>query len=254
MYILVTNDDGIHAKGINALARVLEEEHEVLVVAPDEQRSATGHSITIFRPLRIKKEKLPGIKGSAFSVDGTPADCVRIAIDQLAEKKIDMVVSGVNSGFNIGIDVLYSGTVSAAIEAAIAQTPSLAVSLEYTEDIKQYELAAKYAAKILASAKENNIKSDLVLNINVPLLTEEKIKGIKVCRIGNPKYTNYFVEIPGEGETGHRVFEVMGNLNTYEHEDTDNYFIEEGYVTLTPLHYDLTNHGILDEVEEWKIR
>lgn len=251
MYILVTNDDGIHAKGINALARVLEEEHEVIVVAPDEQKSATSHSITIFRPLRIKEEKLPGIKGKAYSVDGTPADCVRIAIDQLAEKKIDMVVSGVNAGFNIGMDVLYSGTVSAAIEAAIAHIPSLAVSSEFTEDFEQYKLSAKFAAKILKLSKQNNIKSDLVLNINVPLLPEEKIKGIKICRIGNPNYTNYFVETSGKGNCSHRIFDVMGNFNKYEHEDTDNYFIKDGYVTLTPLHYDLTNHGILKEVESW---
>lgn len=254
MYILITNDDGVFAPGIRALAMELEKEHEVLVVAPDEQRSATGHSITIFKPLKLKKVSVPGVKGHVYSVNGTPADCVRIGIDQLADKKVDMVVSGINAGYNIGVDILYSGTVSAAIEAAIINTPSVAVSLEYTEEPEKYVKAAKYGAKVVAQAKGNNLQRNMVLNVNVPDIPEEKIKGIKVCRIGNPKYTNYFVELPFDNESGHRVFEVRGNMNKYESDDTDNCFIEKGYVTVTPLHYDLTNHKILDEVEGWDIK
>ncbi len=135
MRLLLTNDDGINAKGIYALAKELEKNHEVIIVAPDNERSACGHSITLTRPLIVKEIKLEGLKSKAFSVDGTPADCVKIAINKLIDSKIDMVVSGINKGLNLGTDVLYSGTVSAAIEASIYKIPAMAISME----IKQNE-------------------------------------------------------------------------------------------------------------------
>lgn len=249
MRLLVTNDDGIHAKGIYALAKELEKYHEILLVAPDDQRSAASHSITLTRALKVKEVLLQGIESTAFSVDGTPADCVRLALDQLITGEIDMVISGINRGFNLGTDVLYSGTVSAAIEAVIYKIPSIAISMDITDDLSNYTIAAKYAVKAISIASEHNIQNDLVLNVNVPLIPESEIKGFKVCRIGDVVYNNYFEEaIP---ENGFRLFDIKGRINEHHIEETDTRFINEGYVTITPLHYDLTNFKIMREVDSW---
>src|SRR5665647_1089265 len=144
MRLLLTNDDGINAKGIYALAKEIEKNHEVIIVAPDKERSACGHSITLTRPLIVRETKLIGLKSKAFSVDGTPADCVKIAINKLIDSKIngkiDMVVSGINKGLNLGTDVLYSGTVSAAIEATIYKIPAMTVSMAVKGNIENYEM------------------------------------------------------------------------------------------------------------------
>ncbi|MBZ9625085.1 5'/3'-nucleotidase SurE [Clostridium sp. FP2] len=249
MRLLLTNDDGINAKGIYALAKELEKDHEVIIVAPDNERSACGHSITLSRPLIVKENVLEGLKSKAFSVDGTPADCVKIALNKLIEGKIDMVVSGINKGLNLGTDVLYSGTVSAAIEAAIHKVPSMAISMQINKNIESYEMAAVYARQILLKAKENNIKSDIVLNVNVPLLKENEIKGIKVCKIGSRFYNNTYIETIGENNETH--YEIKGELKDVHEDDSDTIYFKEGYVTVTPLHYDLTNFKILNDVSEW---
>lgn len=246
MKLLLTNDDGINAKGIYALAKELEKEHEVVIVAPDNQRSACGHSITITDPLFVKELKIDGIKSKAYSVSGTPADCVRIGIDKLVDGKIDMVLSGINNGFNLGTDVIYSGTVSAAIESSIYKIPSIAVSTEINDDIEKYAVAAKYASEILKVLKDSYTKDDVVINVNVPLIPKENIKGIKVCNIGSKTYDFYFMEDPGENND--KRFYLKGALKESEEENTDVYYIKRGYVTVTPLHYDLTNFKILDEV------
>lgn len=249
MRLLLTNDDGINAKGIYALAKELEKYHEVIIVAPDNERSACGHSITLSRPLIVKEVELEGLKSKAFSVDGTPADCVKIAINKLIAGNIDMVVSGINRGLNLGTDVLYSGTVSAAIEACIYKIPSMAISMAIKKNIENYEMAAVYAGKILITAVENNIGNDIVLNVNIPLLEENEIKGIKVCKIGSRLYNNCYIETVGEN--GETRYEIKGELKDIHEEDSDTLFFKEGYVTVTPLHYDLTNFKILKDVSEW---
>lgn len=246
MKLLLTNDDGINAKGIYALAKELEKDYEIIIVAPDNQRSACGHSITITEPLFVKELKIDGIKSKAYSVSGTPADCVRIGIDKLVGGKIDMVLSGINNGLNLGTDVIYSGTVSAAIEASIYKIPSIAVSTEINDDIEKYTVAAKYASEILKIIKDTYTKDDVVINVNVPLIPKEKIKGIKVCNIGSKTYDFYFKE--DIDENNDKRFYLKGKLNEFEDENTDVYYIKRGYVTVTPLHYDLTNFKILDEV------
>jgi 5'-nucleotidase len=249
MRLLLTNDDGISAKGIYALAKELEKNHEVIIVAPDNERSACGHSITLTRPLIVRETKLTGLKSQAFSVDGTPADCVKMAINKLIDGKIDMVVSGINKGLNLGTDVLYSGTVSAAIEAAIYKIPSMAISMDIKKDVETYEMAAKYAGEILQRAKDNNIKNDIVLNVNIPLLKENEIKGIKVCKIGSRLYNNCYIETIGENNE--TQYEIKGEVKDVHEEDSDTIYFKEGYVTVTPLHYDLTNFKILKDVSEW---
>lgn len=249
MKLLLVNDDGIDAKGIFVLAKELEKYHDVTVVAPDNQRSASSHSITLTRPLIVREVKVGGLKSMAYSVDGTPADCVKVAVDKLVDGKIDMVVSGINRGVNIGIDILYSGTVSAAVEAAINKIPSLAVSMYVKDNVEEYDTAAKYAAQIVNLAKDNGIKEDIVLNLNVPFLKEEEIKGIKVCKMGGSLFSNFFIESKTDNEEVSYTLE--GKLNSTEIADADVYYLKSGYVTLTPLHYDLTNFNLLKDVEKW---
>ncbi|MCB2305924.1 5'/3'-nucleotidase SurE [Clostridium estertheticum] len=249
MRLLLTNDDGINAKGIYALAKELEKNHEVIIVAPDCERSACGHSITLTRPLIVKETKLKGLKAKAFSVDGTPADCVKIAINELTDAKIDMVVSGINRGFNLGTDVLYSGTVSAAIEATIYGIPAMAVSVEFDDNTENYDIAAKYAGVILLKATQNKINNDIVLNVNVPMLAENEIKGIKVCKIGSRLYNNKYVR--SIGENNETQYQIKGMAKDIHEEDSDTIYFKDGYVTVTPLHYDLTNFKILNDVGKW---
>ena len=249
MRLLLTNDDGINAKGIYALAKELEVDHEVIIVAPDNERSACGHSITLSRPLVVREVVLEGLKSKAFSVDGTPADCVKIAINKLIDGKIDMVVSGINRGLNLGTDVLYSGTVSAAIEASIYKIPSMAVSMQIKKDNENYEMAALYAAEILLTAIKNNIKNDIVLNVNVPLLNNNEIKGIKVCKIGSRLYNNAYIK--SMGENNETQYQIKGELKDIHEEDSDTLYFKEGYVTVTPLHYDLTNFKIINDISKW---
>jgi len=249
MRLLLTNDDGINAKGIYAIAKELEKNHEVIIVAPDMERSACGHSITLTRPLVVRETKIKGLKSKAFSVDGTPADCVKIGVNKLIDGKIDMVISGINRGLNLGTDVLYSGTVSAAIEACIYKIPAMAISMEIKDNIETYEEAAKYASGILLKAKENNIANSIVLNVNIPLLKGNEIKGIKVCKIGSRLYKNDYIE--STGENNETQYEIKGVVKDIHEEDSDTIYFKEGYVTVTPLHYDLTNFSILNDVSKW---
>jgi 5'-nucleotidase len=250
MRLLLTNDDGINAPGLKALARELQKHHEIIIAAPDSQRSASGHSITITRPIVVKEVKLDGIECKAYSLDGTPADCTRIAVDRLIDNKVDMVVSGINRGLNLGTDVLYSGTVSAAVEAAIYRIPSIAVSMDIKEEEEpDYSIAADYAAVILKKAAENNIGNDIVININVPLIPKSEIKGIKVCRIGTRLYENTYTDtILGDK---YLSMEIKGNVIDMGNEEADTCYLKQGYVTVTPLHYDLTNFKLLSEVGSW---
>lgn len=246
MRLLLTNDDGVNAKGLIILAKELEKYYDVVIVAPSSQRSACGHSITITEPLIVKEMKIEGIKSKIYSVSGTPADCVRIALDKLIDEKVDMVISGINNGANVGTDVIYSGTVSAAIEASMYKIPSIALSSYIKNGADNYEVAAKYALKVLSKVENLGIENDIVLNINIPLESEKDIKGIKVCKIGNRLYDSYFIE--KILDDNHKTYSLSGKINDQDYEDTDIYYLKRGYVTVTPLHYDLTNFKILNNV------
>lgn len=245
MRILITNDDGITAEGIRTLASELQEEHEITVIAPDTQKSACGHSITIYRPLTVKEHKIEGLNCKCFSIDGTPADCVKMGINKLIDGKVDLIISGINDGLNVGTDVLYSGTVSAAIEGAIYKIPSIAVSMDRENGRIKYEVAALFIKKLLRNLDVTTIGNDIVLNINVPNIKYADIKGYKVCNLGTRIYSNIFVEKSiSEIE---KVFEIQGKPTDEVIENTDVYFINKGFVTITPLHYDLTNFKLLKE-------
>ncbi|WP_138207574.1 5'/3'-nucleotidase SurE [Haloimpatiens lingqiaonensis] len=248
MNILITNDDGIDARGIRALAEEICKNHETLIVAPREQQSATSHSISINKPIKIKEEKLEGLICSAYSVLGTPADCTQAGISLLG-KDIDLVISGINRGLNAGTDVLYSGTVSAAIEGAIYNVPSIAVSMEvdWEKDDEDYSKAVKWTSKILKMVEKEYLRGDVVLNINIPNIKDEDIKGIKVCRIGKSTYNAKYTLIEDSED---KIYKKNGTRNEIQEKDSDLYFLSHGYVTVTPLHFDFTNFEILEGVRD----
>ncbi|WP_032121420.1 5'/3'-nucleotidase SurE [Clostridium amazonitimonense] len=248
MRILITNDDGIDAEGIYAIAEILAKKHEVFVVAPHSQRSASSHSITLNKPLIIKEVTLGDLNVKAYSISGTPADCVRVGIDMIIKEPIDLVVSGINKGLNVGTDVLYSGTVSAAVEAALYNIPSIAISKEIKKESEgDYCYAAEVGEEILNIFKDKSVGNEVVINVNVPYRPKEEVKGFKVCKVGKSKYKHNYVEfISEDGSKGYRVNGEM--LEKYFQGDDVDY-LKEGYVTITPLRYDLNNADILKGVK-----
>lgn len=248
MRVLITNDDGINARGIQALAKEISKRHEVIIVAPREQKSASSHSITIHEPIRVRQEKIEGLDCKAYSVVGTPADCTQLGVSLLGEN-IDLVLSGINRGINCGTDILYSGTVSAAIEGAIYDIPSIAVSMEvdWEKEDEDYTKAAKWASKIVESACKSCLRKNVVLNLNIPNVNEEAIKGLKICKLGKSTYQTEYILVE---EKDDKVYTIKGIRNKIEEEDSDLYYISQGYVTLTPLHFDFTHFNLLKEVEE----
>ena len=253
MKILVCNDDGIFSKGILQLASSMSEIGETTVVAPDDERSATGHAITLHKPLRIKPVNLPELNIRAFAVDGTPADCVKIGYDIVMERDVDLVISGINRGPNLGTDVLYSGTVSAAFEGAILGLPSIAVSL-VSYDSDDYVFAGKVAVKIAEKLMEHGLPSGAILNINVPAVPEKEIKGIKTARLGVRRYAeNYIKRLDPRGKpyywlTGEAIDDDMANGDGM---DTDITAVANNYVAVTPIHFDLTLHSYIENVNKW---
>lgn len=246
MKVLITNDDGIDARGILALAKEISKKHEVTVVAPREQKSASSHSISIHNPIKIREEKIDK-DFKAYSLVGTPADCTQAGLSLLCED-IDLVISGINRGLNCGTDILYSGTVSAAVEGAIYNVPSIAISMEvdWERNDEDYTKAAKWISKVVDIAEKSYLRKDVVLNVNVPNILEEEIKGIKVCRLGKSTYKTNYVLVE---ENEDKIYITKGTRNEISEEDSDLYFLSQGYVTLTPLHFDFTNFIILDEVK-----
>ncbi|AIY81571.1 5'/3'-nucleotidase SurE [Clostridium botulinum] len=248
MNILITNDDGISARGIKTLAEKMLKKHNVIVVAPREQKSASSHSISINIPIKIREEKIDGLDCKAYSLAGTPADCTQAGISLLA-KGIDLVISGINRGFNSGTDILYSGTVSAAIEGALYDVPSIAISMDvkWDRDDEDYSKAANWVNKVVDLAEKKYLKKNVVLNINVPNINEEDIKGLKVCKIGKSTYKTEYVLLEEDND---KVYQTRGVRNQVEKDESDLYFLSQGYVTLTPLHFDFTNFKELNEVKK----
>ena len=236
MRILVTNDDGIFSEGLKLLAASLAEIGEVIVVAPDREQSASSHSLTLHRPLRIRK-----VKPHWFTVDGTPTDCVNMAIQGLLkEERPDLVVSGINFGVNLGNDVTYSGTVSAAFEANLQQLPAIAFSLEVEEGYS-FERAATLAGGIVKTLVADKLPSDLLLNVNFPVGPP---KGVLWTRLGKRRYRQTVVE--KLDPKGRKYYWIAGTPE-WEHESgTDHAALMASYVSVTPLHLDLTDYRELE--------
>lgn len=251
MQILVTNDDGIFAPGIQQLAQKMAKLGEVIVAAPTEEKSAIGHGITLRNPIGIRKVTVPGIE-QAWAVGGTPADCVKLAVKEFAHGNCDLVISGINNGPNLGTDVLYSGTVSAAIEGAILGIPSLAVSLASHES-DDYTVAAEVTYQMVKKLQSNleYLPRNTLLNMNVPAISKQEIKGIKITRLGIREYENLFDK--RKDPRGNVYYWLIGRLIPHRHEepDIDIVAVENNYVSLTPIHFDLTNYSMIEEMKEW---
>jgi 5'-nucleotidase len=248
MRVLVTNDDGIYAKGIEALYISLEREHEVIVVAPESERSAVGHAITFLDPLRIKSINRNG-KFFGYAVDGYPADCVKLAVDELLKPVPEIVVSGINLGANVGVNVIYSGTVSAATEAAMLGIPSVAVSLDCFED-PDFTVAAEFTLEVLRQIQEHGLPPGVSLNVNVPNVSAEEIRGVRVTRQGDLKFLERYDR---RIDPRSHVYYWLCSSKPVPAIDPDSDFqaVAEGFISVTPIHYDLTHYEALKSLNEW---
>ncbi len=242
MRILLTNDDGIYAKGLSALYEELCQEADCLIVAPEIEQSAVGHAITISRPLMVRRATKNG-NFLGYAVLGTPADCVKIGIKELSDKPVDLVVSGINRGANVGINVLYSGTVSAATEAVIMGIPALAVSLDTRKDA-DYTFAAQYIRKMVRELTGDSALRNTAVNVNIPALPREKIKGVRVVRQGRGNIIEHFEKRIDPRENVY--YWISGESQSdLEEKDTDVSALAAGFITITPIQYDLTRHDML---------
>jgi len=237
MQILLTNDDGIFAPGLAAHYKELVEIADVTVVAPAASRSGGSHSITLKRPFACNKIDING-RFTGFSVEGSPADCVKLACMQLCKDPLDLVVAGLNNGANAGINAYYSGTVAAAMEAAFLKIPAVAMSLACEENM-DFEAAAKYCTEILK--KLMPIAPGDVLNINVPLLSKGKPKGIRVVPQSTEGFNEYYVR--QENEQGQTVFQLAGGTHRHEENPTDTTSLADGFITITALATGMTDHA-----------
>ncbi len=248
MRILLTNDDGIYAEGLAALYGELSGKADCLVVAPETEQSAVGHAITLSRPLMVRRIKRNG-QFWGYAVAGTPADCVKIATRELAEEPFDLVVSGINLGANAGINVIYSGTVSAATEGTIMGIPSLAFSLDTRSEKADFSFAARFAGKLALSAASNGFTRGLTLNVNIPALPREEIKGIAVTRQGPQHMTETFEKRVSPREETYYWLSGKMSFSEMGPEDSDVAALKKGMISITPIHYDLTKHDALGKLD-----
>ena len=237
MRILVTNDDGVFSEGLKCLANAMAELAEVVVVAPDREQSASGHSLTLHRPLRMRR-----LREHWYSVDGTPTDCVNMAVQGvLKEEPPDLVVSGINYGVNMGDDVTYSGTVSAAFEANMHQLPAVAFSQEVAEGF-DFERSAAFARELVEVLTGGELPQDLLLNVNFPAV---ECRGIRWTKLGKRYYHQSIVE--KRDPMGRKYYWIAGTPRWENQTGTDHEAVTEGYASVTPLHLDLTDYRSLEE-------
>lgn len=249
MKILISNDDGIIAKGIRVLAHRLsqDKQNEVYVVAPDRERSATGHSLTLHKPLRVEEVEFPGDIKGAWSTTGTPSDCVKLAVTELMPHPPDIVISGINNGPNLGSEVLYSGTVAAAMEGAFMDIPSIAVSHMYGEK-RHYETAAEFISKLVKAFPKAHLPKRCLLNVNVPCLPVDQIKGVLVTELGVRLYDDYFEKrVDPRG----RVYYWLAGQAIDEEEavNTDAWAVLHHNISITPIAFNMTDHPTMKKLQ-----
>ena len=249
--ILISNDDGIHAPGIQAMYDAVKDLGEVTVVAPAGEQSAVGHAITLSDPIKAKEITRPdGFRG--YAVGGTPADCVKLAYCALLPKPPDLILSGINLGPNTGISVVYSGTVSAATEGVILGIPSIAVSLGSYQK-PHWETAGRVARQVAQQVLRNGLPPDTLLNVNVPNLPANKIRGYRVTQMGRSRFVEKFDR--RTDPQGNVYYWMDGDLELLGDEgETDIIAVREGYVSLTPIWFDLTNRAALPAVKNWNLK
>lgn len=251
MKILISNDDGIMANGIKVLSETLAEEHDVYLIAPDRERSAAGHSLTLHTPLRVEElEPQNGIK-KCWVTTGTPGDCVKIGISAILEEKQkpDIVISGINHGPNLGADILYSGTVSCAMEGAMLDCPSIAVSLASLRyNLEDFKFAAKFIKSLLPKLKEFNFPKKTILNVNIPALDPEDISGVMITKLGRKMFSDtYEKRIDPRGKT---YYWLAGELiNEPEDAQTDIAAVRANKISITPVTYEMTRQSFMADLE-----
>lgn len=248
--ILITNDDGITAPGIRTLINVMSEIGEVVVVAPDKPQSAMGHAITINNTLflnKISKDNAPILE---YSCSGTPVDCVKLAVNEILKRKPDLCVSGINHGSNSSINIIYSGTMSAAVEAGIEGIPAIGFSLlDYNWDAN-FEESKSFIKKITLEVLEKKLPKDVVLNVNIPNLKKEEIKGIKICRQAKALWMEKFDK--RTSPFGKDYYWLSGEfVNQDKGEDTDEWALKNGYISIVPVQFDLTAHHATQQLNTW---
>jgi 5'-nucleotidase len=244
MKILVTNDDGIDSPGLHALAQVMRKLGDVWIVAPDRERGAVGHALTLHKPLRISR-----LSKQLFSVNGTPTDCVNLAIKQLLPSPPALVVSGVNRGLNLGDDVTYSGTVSAALEGTILGVPSIAVSQEAATHYR-YHVATVYAVRVAKAVLRYGLPEETLLNVNVPDCPLRSIAGIRITSLSRRRFEDPIVE--KLDPRGRKYYWIAGTRISWERQkDSDHDAIRRKMVSITPLHLDLTHYAVLEQLRSW---
>lgn len=251
--ILVTNDDGITAPGIRNLVEAVKDLGKIVVVAPDKAQSGMGHAITIGHPLRMTKMDMFG-DIEAWQTSGTPVDCVKLAVDKILHGKPDLCLSGINHGANHSINVIYSGTMSAAMEASIESIPSIGFSLlDYSYEA-DFTAARHYVRMIVSSLlTQKKLDKHLLLNVNIPSIPKELIKGVKVCRQAYAKYEEDFEE--RKDPHGKRYYWLTGEFVNFDKgKDTDVWALKNNYVSVVPVQFDLTNYKLKSQLEKnWKI-
>lgn len=251
--ILVTNDDGITAPGIRALIRIMSEIGNVIVVAPDRPQNAMGHAITIndalyCDPVIIEKDA----PQKEYSCSGTPVDCVKMATRQILNQKPDLCVSGINHGSNSAINVIYSGTMSAAVEAGIEGIPAIGFSLLDYDMNANFEPAKEYVRTIVENVLQNGLPKGVILNVNIPKLEKKDIKGIKICRQANAHWVEKFDK--RINPMGREYYWLSGEfINKDKGEDTDEWALHNGYVSIVPTQFDLTAHYFIKELNNWTL-
>jgi 5'-nucleotidase len=248
--VLLSNDDGIDAPGLHALAREMERIAEVTVVAPDRQQSAVGHAITMNYPLRA----VPFRRGDrlfGYAVEGTPADAVKLGVRFLMKKRPDLLLSGINHGSNTAINIIYSGTVSAATEGTILGIPSIAVSLTTYEEA-DFTYAAKVAARLALVVAERGLPAGTLLNVNVPAVPENEIRGVALTKQGTSTWDDTF-DVRRD-PANREYFWLKGRLKVTDTDpEADLIAVQNRYVSITPIHYDLTDRRLLEEMRGWGV-
>ncbi len=251
--ILITNDDGVTAPGIRNLAEAVKDLGKIVVVAPDKPQSGMGHAITIGHPLRLHEVAfMDGVE--AYGCSGTPVDCVKLAVDKVLHRKPDICLSGINHGANHSINVIYSGTMSAAVEAAIESIPSIGFSLLDYSIEADFTAARKYVRILTEKMLALPAEKHLILNVNIPAVDKDLIRGIKLCRQAYAKYDEDFIE--RTDPTNRKYYWLTGEFkNMDKGRDTDVWALENNYVSVVPVQFDLTNYVLKTKLEKkWKLR
>ncbi|MFD0700617.1 5'/3'-nucleotidase SurE [Myroides pelagicus] len=250
--ILVTNDDGITAPGIRALISVMKEIGDVIVVAPDSAQSGMGHAVTINNTLTLEKVMIDEGLEAEYACSGTPVDCVKIALGQILDRKPDLCVSGVNHGSNSSINVIYSGTMSAALEAGMSGIPAIGFSLLDFSWNADFEHIKPFIMKITREALNKGIPADVVFNVNFPRLSSDEIKGVKVCRQAKATWVETFDK--RISPHGKEYYWLKGEfINQDKGEDTDEWALDNGYISLVPVHFDMTSHHSIKSINAWDL-